>query len=79
MKTTVEAIYEHGSLRLLGPISLPEGARVQVLVLADDGSSDGGTPAEILTQIAALPLEVEGDTFSGRDHDQILYGAEQPR
>jgi hypothetical protein len=28
----------------------------------------------ILDEIAALPNENPGDTFSGRDHDKVLYG-----
>jgi hypothetical protein len=32
-----------------------------------------GSPAEILAEIAALPME-NSEGFSGRDHDQILYG-----
>lgn len=30
--------------------------------------------ADALAEIAALPLEGKGDRFSGRDHDQVLYG-----
>src|SRR5262249_28556031 len=39
-------------------------------------SNSGGrrNSAEILAEIAALPLEPGGQEFSGRDHDQILYG-----
>lgn len=31
-------------------------------------------PAELLAEIAALPIEGKTDKFSGRDHDKILYG-----
>jgi hypothetical protein len=31
---------------------------------------------EIMDRIAALPNENPGDTFSGRDHDKVLYPAE---
>jgi hypothetical protein len=32
------------------------------------------TPAERLSEIAALPEEGTGEKFSNRDHDRILYG-----
>ncbi len=37
-------------------------------------SSKKKTPAELLAEIAALPLEGYGEKFSNRDHDRILYG-----
>jgi predicted DNA-binding antitoxin AbrB/MazE fold protein len=35
MTTTVEAIYEHGKLLLLEPLSLPEKSRVRVTIESD--------------------------------------------
>jgi predicted DNA-binding antitoxin AbrB/MazE fold protein len=35
MTTTVEAIYEHGKLLLLAPLSLPEKSRVRVTIESD--------------------------------------------
>ncbi len=32
------------------------------------------TSAELLAEIAALPMEGNGEKFSNRDHDRILYG-----
>lgn len=32
------------------------------------------TPAELLAEIAALPMKGNGEKFSNRDHDRILYG-----
>ena len=32
-----------------------------------------GNAAEILAEIAALPLERSSDEFAGREHDSILY------
>lgn len=75
MTTTVEAIYEQGVLRLKEPIALAEGAQVEVIVITRDAIQNGAHPAEILSTIAALPLEGKNDGFSGRDHDEILYGA----
>lgn len=31
------------------------------------------SPAQVLEEIAALPLEGNAGAFSGQDHDQILY------
>jgi uncharacterized protein (DUF433 family) len=41
----------------------------------ENGNGTGRpNPAEILAGIASLPLEPDGQEFSGRDHDKILYG-----
>jgi predicted DNA-binding antitoxin AbrB/MazE fold protein len=74
MATTVEAIYEQGVLRLIQPLSLAEGTRVVIIVFTREPTAEGGTPADILAAIAALPMEADGEEFSGRDHDKILYG-----
>jgi len=73
MTTTVEAIYEQGVLRLIQSLSLAEGTRVDIIVITQE-PAEGRTPADILAAIAALPMEVGGEEFSGRDHDKILYG-----
>ncbi len=59
-----------GAIVLDQPCELPEGTRVAVRV------EPTRTPAEILAGIAALPLNA-GPEFSGRDHDQILYGKQE--
>ena len=74
MTTTVEAIYEQGVLRLIQPLSLEEGTRVEIIVIMQEPTAEGRTPADILAAIAALPIEAGGEEFSGRDHDKILYG-----
>ncbi len=79
MTTTVEAIYEQGVLRLIQPLSLAEGTRVEVIVIAQEPPAEGRTPADILATIAALPMEAGGEEFSGRDHDQMLYGDQDAR
>jgi predicted DNA-binding antitoxin AbrB/MazE fold protein len=73
MTKQVEAVYEQGRLRPLEPLELPEGARLRVIVLTTDETNTRQTPAEILTEIAGLPLEGEADGFSGEDHDSVLY------
>ena len=80
---TIEAVYEHGVLRPLEPLALPEGARVRVSVAGKPASGEKPakkvsesqkTPAQILAEIAALTIEGKQDEFSGRDHDEVLYG-----
>ena len=69
----IEAVYEQGTLRLMEPISLAEGARVEVIVITGEPPPKDMMPAKILAEIAALPLEAGGGEFSARDHDKILY------
>ncbi len=84
MTTKVEAIYEHGVLRPRQPLPLEDGTQVDVLVLSEDtpqavekprAPQDKRTPAQIMAEIAALPIEGLTDEFSGADHDKVLYGA----
>ena len=74
MTITVEAIYERGVLRLIQPLSLAEGTRVDVIVITQEPTAESRMPADILATIAALPMEDGSEEFSGRDHDKILYG-----
>lgn len=73
MMKEVEAVYEQGRLRTLEPLELPEGARLRVVLLTEDDTAGERTPAEILTEVAALPLEGATEPFSGREHDSVLY------
>jgi predicted DNA-binding antitoxin AbrB/MazE fold protein len=72
MTMTVNAIYERGQLRLMEPVDLEEGAVVEVTISVEEPESER-SPAAVLAEIAALPLE-NGERFSGRDHDDLLYG-----
>jgi predicted DNA-binding antitoxin AbrB/MazE fold protein len=72
---------ENGVVALGADISLPEGMEVTVVVPAvpatvdDEISEDESCRiVEIMDEIAAMPDENPGDTFSGADHDQVLYG-----
>lgn len=91
--TLVEARYAKGVLTLVEPLDLQDGAAVQLLILAqanhegDAASADQdrvGISAEDarawFEEVRQLPLEANdaGDTFSGRDHDRILYGLDKP-
>jgi len=73
MTKQVEAVYEKGQLRPLEPLELPEGARLRVILVTTDEASTQQTPAEILAEIAGLPLEGTAGPLSGRDHDSVLY------
>jgi predicted DNA-binding antitoxin AbrB/MazE fold protein len=79
MTTRFEAVYEHGILRPTEPVSLEEGAKVEVIVVQPAIGSSGCKAAEILCEIAAMPMEPGGREFTGRDHDKILYGGRGER
>ena len=68
------AVVEGGVLRPREPVDLEEGARVELIILQPSNGAGRRSPAEILAEIAALPMEPGGREFSGRDHDQVLYG-----
>ena len=73
MTKEIEAIYEQGIIRPLQPLGLPEGARLDLIVITHEEPKTNGNTADILAEIAALPLEGSDDAFSGREHDSILY------
>ncbi len=72
MTVHTEAIYEQGVLRPLQPLELDEGTRVEITVVPF--APAGKQPYEILSAIAALPLEVVREERAGREHDRCLYG-----
>lgn len=85
MTMTIDAVYEAGRFRPVQPgdladLDLPEGKQVRLTVDPEDAantlapSPDPRRVAEILAEIAALPMEPGGKVFSGTDHDRILYG-----
>lgn len=76
MTTTVQAVYEEDDLlRLLSPLSLKKGDQVEVTVntvtLADleRAAPDPKRAAEIMAEIAAMPMEPEPSEFIGTEHD----------
>jgi len=73
MTKEIEAVYEHGIIRPLAPLELPEGARLDVIVITHEQLETNGNAAEVLAEIAALPLEGSTDDFTGREHDTVLY------
>ena len=74
MSQTISAVYENGTLILDKPLAIPNGTKVEILVLPPKNKKREQTPAELLAEIAALPMEGKTDKFSGRDHDKVLYG-----
>ena len=72
MNETVSAIYKNGTLVLDKPLEVSEGAKVEVKIFK--GKSKKRTSAEILGELAALPIEGKTDAFAGRSHDEIIYG-----
>jgi len=82
---TLHGKVHNGVVVLDGNAELPEGTPVTVLVEQQANASirqypDKLSPEEIrrrkavLDEITALPNENPGDTFSGADHDKVLYG-----
>ena len=74
---------ENGVVVLPSDVSLPEGTEVTVVVrAAPEAAGDVMTEQqrrrlrEALRRIESLPNENPGDTFSGADHDRVLYGDE---
>lgn len=77
MTKQVEAVYEQGRLRPLEPLELPEGARLRVVLITEDDADGQKSPADILSEIAALPLEGSPiqkfhDTEETSDHDKFV-------
>ena len=73
MSELVEAVYQNGTLVLEEPLSLSNGSKVDVVVLPKMQTHGSGVAKRMAT-IAALPVEGDVNGFSGRNHDQILYG-----
>ena len=74
MSQTISAIYENGVLRPEKPLTVSEGAKVDLIVLSSKEKKQKKTSSEILSELAALPIEGKTDPFSGSDHDKVLYG-----
>lgn len=73
MTKEIEAIYEQGIIRPVTPLELPEGSRLDVIVITREAPKANGNASRVLAEIAALPLEGTSDSFSGRDHDSVIY------
>ena len=67
------AVFESGRLRPDGPLALEEGAKVDMVIFPRTTTSSPASPSALLAAIAALPMELGGADFTGRDHDKVLY------
>ncbi|MBX3290148.1 MAG: hypothetical protein KF855_12465 [Acidobacteria bacterium] len=76
--SNVKATYRNGTFVLEEPLEITDGATVELLVV-QNGKKKKRKVADILAEIAALPLEGKTDQFSGRDHDDVLYGKRRNR
>jgi len=84
---TLHGKIHNGTVVFDGSPNLPEGAAVTVFVQAASAPPsprrDRLSEEElrrrnaIMDAITALPIEGSGEPFSGRDHDQVLYGKPQ--
>ncbi len=74
MSKQIEAVYENGVLRPVQPIELPEGERLHLILITQEAEQPTNhKAAEVLAEVAAMPMEGASDAFSGRDHDSVLY------
>jgi predicted DNA-binding antitoxin AbrB/MazE fold protein len=86
MDQAFQAIYEHGVLRPLDPVSLNEDEIVSVVIrrpnidLSDITADErlALRQREVLLRFVAkmksLPDQVPRDGFTNRDHDRLIYG-----
>ena len=74
MSQTISAVYENGTLILDESLAVSNGVKVEIIIISPKEQARKRTPAELLAEIAALPMEENGEKFSNRDHDRILYG-----
>jgi predicted DNA-binding antitoxin AbrB/MazE fold protein len=77
----IDAVYDHGVLRPVGPLSLPEGTRVRLRVEEVNGSeqpaashSEGQAPTllERLKDVVGSINDLPEDSSTNLDH--YLYG-----
>ena len=73
MTKEIEAVYEQGMIRPLQPLELPEGTRLDLIVITHEQPKTNGSAGKVLAEIAALPIESPSDGFAGSEHDSIIY------
>ncbi len=78
MSQQIQAIYSGGVIRPLEPVTLSEGEELNIVLLPRQKRNQL-SPSEVLHSIAELPIEGEMDSFSGADHDQILYPSDEQK
>jgi len=77
----IQGHIENGIIVPNDTISLPEGTEVTIVVRSQSSADSASMSPEqqehylaALRRIDELPNENPGDTFSGADHDRVLYG-----
>jgi hypothetical protein len=76
---TIQGTIRGGTIVLDEPVQIPDGTKVSVFVPVLDQRNlsveeEVARSKKALAELLALPNENPGDTFSGADHDQVLYG-----
>lgn len=84
MSQEIRAIFENGLFRPLDPVSIGEHDVVSLTIVPVPVVAPGSAAevlarqrnalAEMFAEADSLPLENPDDTFSGADHDLVLYG-----
>jgi predicted DNA-binding antitoxin AbrB/MazE fold protein len=81
MSQQIDAIYDHGVLRPLEPLSLPDQTRVKLTVRAEPPPESADRLARQKAALLAawqeidrLPQHENKDGWSVRQHDEVLYG-----
>src|SRR6185437_2880134 len=74
MTNRITAVFEHGVFRPVTPVTLHEGARVELAFESEQPLKAPQAMLEDIEEIARMPLEGPNDGFPGADHDRILYG-----
>jgi predicted DNA-binding antitoxin AbrB/MazE fold protein len=69
----IAAVYQNGVLRPTAPLDLQDGQVVEIEIVGGRQAPSAVESREIISRIAELPDEAEPDTFSGADHDRVLY------
>jgi predicted DNA-binding antitoxin AbrB/MazE fold protein len=76
MTTKVHAIYRNGVFLPSTPPPVADGAEVELIVTAGEGSN---SLVDAFDEIAHLPPEGPQDGFSGADHDRVPYDANKSK
>jgi hypothetical protein len=80
LNMTLQGTIRGGMVVLDEAIQVPDGTKVSVYVpspvhqKALSVEEEAARSRAALAELLALPNENPGDTFSGADHDKVLYG-----
>ena len=84
MSQHIDAIYDNGVLKPLQPLTLPDQARVKIIVEAEPAMKSAAKIAmqqaalqSLWADIDKLPKHENNDAWSVRNHDELLYGGKR--